>query len=148
MPLRIKINKLRLDEECVLQPEMYYEVATELADEKYNLEMLRNEEEIIKAELDAAIRESPSAFKVDKITDTAVNAAIARSKRLQDHKKKTAKCKHRMDILIAAQIALEHRKRALQDLCYLHGQNYFSAPISGDRKGREGRRNQVEDEDE
>ena len=38
------------------------------------------------------------------------------------------KTKHELDIARAASIALDHKKRALQNLVQLHGQNYFAGP--------------------
>jgi len=51
--------------------------------------------------------------------------------------KEVLRLRHAADVLQAAVTALDHRKKALENLVYLHGQNYFSEPHARDGDSRE-----------
>ena len=63
-----------------------------------------------------------------QLLEAAVEEAILLT---EDHTKALAKlnaAKYHQDLCQALVDALDHKKKALESLAYLHGQNYFSAP--------------------
>lgn len=117
-----------LDEEWVRQPELYHQYAVDLADARLDLEEKKNKLEVIRAELDKDIRTSPEDYELQKITETAISATILTQSRYTKGLERVNKARHRVDVLTAAVTALDHKKKALENLVYLHGQDYFSSP--------------------
>jgi len=133
----LKIDELRLDKECLRQPELYFQFAEELADAKRDLDEAQTDLKVIEAELALDIRKDPESYKLDKVTEASVAAAIPLQKEYKDQQVIVRKKRHRVDVLTGAIVALEHKKRSLTLLVNLHGQNYFADPIKGsDERGR------------
>ena len=61
-----------------------------------------------------------------KVQDEYLEASVA-----------VSKAYHKVNLTQAAVTALEHRKRALEKLVDLHGQNYFAEPHAKTEGGRE-----------
>lgn len=121
-------DKDDLDGEWVRQPELYHEYATQLADARLDLEEKRNALDVIQAELDNDIRTDPDAYGFTKVTDAVVKATLPAQPEYKKATDRVNKARHRVHILEAAVASLDHKKKALENLVYLHGQNYFSSP--------------------
>lgn len=130
-------DKDNLDEEWVRQPELYHEYATQLADARLEQSEAQNKLEIVTANLDAEIRSDPESYGLAKITDAVVKATIPSQPEHKKATQKVQKARHRVDVLQAAVAALDHKKKALENLVYLHGQNYFSSPHAKGMDGEE-----------
>lgn len=126
----LSIDEHQLDKEWVGQPRRYMRIATQLAESRRRQDECKNELEITRAELDRAIRETPSDYNVTKVTETAVHAAILTQSQYQMAEKKYRDARYDVSILESAVQAMEHRKRALENLVSLHLANYFSSPRS------------------
>lgn len=124
----LSIDQNKLDREWTDQPKRFYDYAIKLADARADQERSKVELDLAVAELDQAIRQEPERFGIEKITEAAVKNAILMTPRYAKYMKKVIAAKHRVDVLQAAVTALDHRKRALEKLVDLHGQNYFSEP--------------------
>ena len=57
-----------------------------------------------------------------------IGKAIILAEEYQYAQKLVFIAKHRVDVLSGAVTALDHRKKALENLVDLHGRNYFSTP--------------------
>jgi hypothetical protein len=140
------IDELRLDMEWLRQPKLYYTWAARYADAKRDVGESKQELEVVKAELTRAIRADPVSFGLDKVTETTVPACVLEQLEFQDAQRKLLDVQHTADVLAAVVNTLEHRRRALENLVDLHGQNYFSTPHTADtgvrdierRQGRRG----------
>lgn len=124
----LSIDPLQLDRDCVEQPERYFRYATRLADARLAYEESRTRQEVIEAEVDAEIRERPKKFGLKNVTEAAIKARIKTVEAYTDAVSEVLRLKHEVDILQAAVTALDHRKRMIEKLVDLHGQNYFSEP--------------------
>ena len=60
----LKIDQLRLDQEWLHQPRLYFEMAQELADAQLEQNRADSDLKLVAAELDLAIRENPAKFKL------------------------------------------------------------------------------------
>lgn len=132
----LEIDLDSLDEEWVNQPQLYYAYAKRLADARQKLDESKSEFELTKAELEKAIRDDPEKFDMPKVTEAAVKSCILTQDEYNNARTAVSEASHRVDVLQAVVIALEHRKRALEKLVDLHGQSYFAEPKAS-RSSRE-----------
>ena len=122
------IAKHALDEDWIKQPKLYHEVALKLADARLDHDEAKDKLELTMAEIDRVIRIDPEKYGVTKITETSVERAIILTKTYQSAKKRVNETKHTVDVLAAVSIALEHKKKALENLVQLEARDYFSEP--------------------
>lgn len=126
----LEIDIDSLDEEWVGQSPLYFRYAKKLADARDRLERRKTELDLVYAECDRDIRKNPKKYKLAKISETAIKSAIYEHPEYREIQDIVHKAKHRVDVLGAAVQALEHRKRALENLVELHGQSYFATPVA------------------
>ena len=136
---RLDVDKLRLDEEWVEQPKLFLTWARKHADALLRVDKTKAYLDVTRADLDAAIRKDPASHGLAKITEKVVENLILGNDEYQAAVKLVIKAKHDVAILATVVEALQHRKRALECLVTLHGQQYFSIPrVSGnDREAME-----------
>lgn len=128
----LEIDRDSLDEEWINQPELFFKYASRSAKASREVDEAKAELEVVKAELDKRIRSNPGKFGVGKISEKAIEGAMARTSEFQDATETYIKAKYQEGILSAAVKALDQRKKALEKLVELHGQNYFSTPKAGE----------------
>jgi len=124
----VKIDELNLDKECIRLPGDYLRFANEAADAKRTVDELKLELETLEAETANIIRLAPDRYNIEKITETAINNAVASSSKVRKAQHALIEAKHKAELRQNAVWALEHKKRALTMLVELHGQSYFSTP--------------------
>jgi len=125
---RLVIDEFDLDQEWVGQPALFFRWARKKADADRCVDGAKGELDVVKADLDANIRKNPEVFGIAKITEKVVENTILSNSVYQETVQEVIKAKHDAAIIAAAVEALQHRKRALECLVTLHGQNYFSRP--------------------
>lgn len=124
----VEINEFQLDRECIRLPTEYLRYAHLVAEAKRKSDEAKAEMEVVRAELDAAIRDNPQHYKLDKVTEAAVKAVVLTRPKFQDANKAFLDSCHHVDMLQAVVSALETKKRSLQLLVELHGMSYFADP--------------------
>tara|TARA_R110000824_G_scaffold89967_1_gene220153 strand:+ start:742 stop:1227 length:486 start_codon:yes stop_codon:yes gene_type:complete len=129
----LEINEFELDKEWIQQPSTYHKYATKLAEAKHRLEESKAQTELVKAELSSEIRNNPNEFGIAKITETVVASTILTQDEFKSVQAELFDQKHQVDLLQAVVTSLDHRKRALESLVSLHGQDYFSSPRADTR---------------
>lgn len=128
----IQIDRNSLDDEWVEQPGLYHRYAVALADAKQELDYEKANLDLVKAELDADIRTDPEAYGLARTTESAIESTILTQKRYRVAQKKVREAKHRVDVLSAAVGALDHRRKALENLVSLFLADYYSKPKAPD----------------
>ena len=131
------IDEMRLDTEWQNQPMMVWKMAREKALADKMVAEAKAAMEVVRAELAREIRADPVAFELDKVTESTVPACVLEQKPFKTAQAKYIEACYNADMYKAATIALEHRKKALEGMVELQGQNYFSAPRAG-KHGKEG----------
>ena len=126
----------RLDEEWLKQPKLYYSAAKELADARLEVDRLKSMMDVAEAELHLDILAHPDTYKLEKTTDAVIKQAVIVHLSKKSVCRKLREAKHLVDLLSSYCTALEHRKRSLENLVSLHGQNYFSRPQATDDNSR------------
>lgn len=124
----LDIDSDRLDEEWISQPTLYGEWAEKLADAKRDMDVTKGQLEVTEAELSRNIRLNPADYSIEKITEPVVAATILMQKKYKLVFTAFIEAKHNVAIVQAMVDALDHKKKALESLCYLWGANYFSTP--------------------
>jgi hypothetical protein len=123
------INEDMLDVELVEQPSLMEKYSYKLAEAKLARDIAKEELELKKAEINLDIRDNPDDYKLEKVTDKAVEACILMEDEYKEAIKALNEANFEVNVLQGVVNAIEHRKAALEKLVTLHGQNYFAGPI-------------------
>lgn len=127
----LDIDPDALDKALVEQPRLFFKHAAKLADARLELDEAESRFDVVKADLSLAIRGNPKKYKLGdeiKITEASIDATITTHPKYVEAQGEVNVAKHAVAILQAVATALDHRKRALEKMVDLHGQNYFSTP--------------------
>ena len=124
----LEIDPNNLDREWMEQPRLYFRYAAELSDARKELDIAKSRQDLLKAELDTAIRNDPEVYGVRKVTEGSITSAIMTREEWRDAAKQVLDAKHVVDVLSAAVTALDHRRKALEGMVQLFLANYFSRP--------------------
>ena len=123
-----EIDQDRLDYEWMRQAKLYGQQADECALAQKDLDVAKSELELVQADLAHSIRVTPEAHGLVKVTEGAIQENILRSKKYQTANEHFIEMKYRVNLLKGHLEALDHKKKALESLVFLHGQNYFAEP--------------------
>jgi aminoglycoside phosphotransferase len=124
----LEIDHLALDQEWLVQPKLFFRFAARLADKKQEYQEVKRELDLLHAEISKKIRSSPSKWELVKPSNEVVLNTVTIQPEYQDKVKEVNKKRHEVDVLEALVSAMDHKKRALERLVILHGQNYYSTP--------------------
>ena len=132
----LTIDKTRLDDECENQPYLVWDYGRMTAKAIKLLDEAKADMKVAEAEVDISIRENPADYDLDadkKPTETAIKGAVLRSKEYQSANKKCIEAQYRLNMLEAANKALDHRRTSLTMLNGQDERNYFSRPAQKER---------------
>lgn len=124
----IKIDESNLDLEWLDQPSLMLKYTKHLASMRNEMDKAKESLELMKSELDKAIRSNPDRYGIEKLTEAVVLATIISH---PDYKKANddyLNAKYESDIANGAVRSFEHRKDALENLARLLALDYFSGP--------------------
>jgi len=124
----IQIDETSLDVEWLLQPGLMMKYARHAAQAELEHDRLKEALDVVKAELDNAIRTDPEAFGIGKVTEAAITGAIILHSDYKDASERYLQGKFEFTMAKNALRAFEQRKEALENLVKLHGQQYFAGP--------------------
>jgi len=122
------IDDQSLELEWLDQSMLFMKYARYLAETRRTTDEAKQYIEIVKAELDKAIRENPGDFGLEKVTDKAIDAIIITDKKYKEAYQIYLEAKYESDMASNAVAAFNMRKEALENLVKLNGQQYFSGP--------------------
>jgi hypothetical protein len=123
------IDKYRLDDEWIKQPDLYWKFSKLLAKHRKELAEKENEAKLIRAQLFRRIRENPQDyFVVGKATNDAIENMIIEQPKYQKAQREIIMAQYKVDLLFGIEKKLTQRKEAIQDLIKLQGRDYFSQP--------------------
>ena len=128
--LDISVDQNDLDHEWVAQPKNYFRYAAELADARRDQDQAKAELDLVQAELDQAVRSDPEKFGLSKATEASIKAVVLAQAEYTSAQQAMLKAKHDVDVLQAAVGALDHKRKALENLVTLWLNNYYSSPRS------------------
>ena len=122
------IDETNLDIEWLDQSMLFMKYAKHSAETQRDFDDVKQKLDVLKAELDKEIRENPSDFGIEKVTEGAIQSAILTTPRYQAMYEALLDTKFENDMAKNAVQAFNQRKEALENLVKLNGQQYFSGP--------------------
>ncbi len=125
----IDLNVLHL--EWLHQAELFLYYSNKSEKASFKLSEIDAEMNLLKADLEDIIRTNPKKYNLpDNVTgqSTVIKNRILQHKKYKEVLQKYNKQKYKCGLLVGLLRSLEHRKRALEWLCELHGRNYFAEP--------------------
>jgi hypothetical protein len=143
----LSIDLNRLEEELEKQARVFGRWAERLAKAKSEVRDAKAELAVTKAELSMAIRSKPDRFKLKKVTDPAVADCIILQPEHKAALKDLNNSLHYEDFVQGKVNALEQKKRMMEKLVDLHGQQYWSKPRTGPARDMIRKHREREDED-
>ena len=123
-----KIDPSQLDIEAVQQAELFFKYAEQAVKAKSKAEKLKFKLEVTEANLSLDCRANPEDFGLVKPTENAIASAIkSNDKYIKLHNEYLDACEEysMCDKMVNA---LEQKKRMIEVLVTLHGQQYFAGP--------------------
>lgn len=131
------LDSTKLDAAWRGQPKHVYKATEKIAELRAEVEKAKAKIALTKANVSLEARQNPEEFGIDKLTEAALLTAVASNKRVVAAEDKLIQAKFELEKWEGVLLALEHRKRALENLVTLHGQGYFSEPsLSGEARRR------------
>lgn len=124
----IHIDEDALDLEWLDQPKHFIAIAKEAAQAQFDLDQIKALYDVICAEIEMDIRTNPANYKIEKITEAAIKAALVQTQKHKDALQELNEAKRDASILQGAVKAFDQRKAALENMVRLHGQSYFAGP--------------------
>jgi len=124
----VKIEVDALDIECLQQPRLLLKYATVVASAEKQLSVSKRELDLVKAELDKAIRSEPDLYEVTKVTETAIFSTILQQDIYREAEDVVIQAQYDLRIAKGALEAMQQKKDMLEALIRLHGQQYFAGP--------------------
>lgn len=134
----VSINKYKLDEELVKQPQKYYEWATAEARAQERVENLKHDLDVIKSKVEIRIRNHPTLYDLpDNPKEALVKATVTIQPKVKRGHKKLLRAQKIHRLLIKSEKAFEQRKKSLEGLVSLNMQIHFATPRNVQRKDLE-----------
>ena len=122
------IDPGRLDIECIRQPDRFFFWAQAAVVASTELDRAKLHLDLLKVQLELECRQNPTDFGVVKPTEAAIDAAVKCHPKYQAANEAYNKAKSDSKLLDAAVATMEQKKRMLENLITLHGQQYFAGP--------------------
>lgn len=123
-----QIDPSQLDVACVCQADVFYKWAERFVQAKAAAEDMEFALDVYEAKLQMKVRSNPEEFGVSNVTEAAVKAAAKCYSKYIDRAEKCRRARLEAELLSKVVVAMEQRKRMLELLVTLHGQEYFAGP--------------------
>ena len=123
-----EIDPTRLDMECIQQPERFFHYAEEAVEAQFEAEQAKLQVEIVQAHLELECRTNPDDFGLVKSTDSSVKAAVLCHPKYKKVVEDYNQARKKSRLLEAAVNTMETKRKMLEEMVKLHGQQYFAGP--------------------
>ena len=131
----LRIDPMKLDDEWLYQPGLYMEWAEKAAKARAAFDRARAELDRTEATVAKDIRADPDKFGIPKATEAAIAYEVRNDDRYIRASNAHIKARMHSEITYRMTVALEQRKKALENLAFLTQQGYFSEPQKRKRRG-------------
>jgi hypothetical protein len=124
----IKLDPNELDVAAATQGELFIKWAERAVKARTEMEYAKLQLETKQARLQIRCRKSPRKFKLEKLTEGAIQAAVLLHPEYQAAHEHYLDARQVCAMLEKAVNGMEMRKRMIEVLITLHGQQYFAGP--------------------
>ena len=126
------INKLVW--EWVRQPKLFFHWSEKLRKARKRLERAERDFKLTQSEIDLKIRKSPKKYGLsEKPLEKAIANVVLQKPKFKAAQKIVFKIQDRVNTLKNVVVSLDQRKKALEKLVDLHGQQYFATPRASEQ---------------
>lgn len=116
-------------EHCTKQAKLVGTWGTKEAEYKRRVAELKNDLEILKAQVAAAVRDDPEGYGLDKVTIDAVSGAVLQDEDVQAAEKELRNAIYETDVVRSYVIALSDKRRMLEAAIRLHGIQWYGEDV-------------------
>ncbi len=127
-PKILKIDPLALDEEWLKQSSTFFYWAQKASEARAEADKARFYLDRLEADLALKIRKDPDAFDLDKTTEAAISQRIKIDDDYETQSLALIDARKEAEDLSKFVSALEQRRKALENLCFLQNQAYYGQP--------------------
>lgn len=122
------IDPSELDLCAATQADVFFYWAEQASEARAKLDRAKMQIELVENRLALDCRTEPSKFGLMKVTEAAITATVKNSEEYKEAVDQYLKAKQESQLADAAVNAMEQRKRMIEVLVTLHGQQYFAGP--------------------
>jgi hypothetical protein len=145
----LRINKHRLDDELLEQPQKYYDWSQAAAEAEVERDDAKDDYDLVLIDIEDDIRSNPDKyFDSDRnITEGAIKSALNSHRKVKRYRRKFTKARANFNLLKKAEKAFEQRKRMLEAYLYYRNKNMdgeVKVPINEQRRMSEDTRKDIE----
>jgi len=123
-----EIDPGQLDLEACRQASLFFKWAERAIEAKAIADKLKFSVDVTQAKVQAVIRDDPPKYGIGKITEAAINAAVQIHPDYTKAQDTYLDARKAASLLDVARETMEQRKRMIEILVTLHGQQYFAGP--------------------
>jgi len=125
--MRLPIDSLELEKECIEQASLYAEIGEWVSDVKARAKIAKEHVSFVESELSLDIRKNPESHNLPgKVTEGVVSATISTNERYQKAFKDYVVADQLANEASTLLLAAEQRKSGIRDLVQLYIHNYYS----------------------
>ena len=124
----LRIDDSALDLELLEQASLFMMYAKHYANTQRSLDEEKQKLDIVKADIDKQIREHPEKFKIEKVTEGAIQSAILTEGSYNIAYKKYLDAQYEKNMAGNAVQSMNMRKEMLEGMIKLLAQSYFAGP--------------------
>ena len=110
------------------QAGLYQFWAEKSADARAAADTARFKLDKTEAEVSADVRAKPTKYNLEKTTEVSISNAVKMSKEYETAMMEKIETNRKSETLRGVVTALDHRKKALEDLCYMRGKEWNAEP--------------------
>jgi hypothetical protein len=124
----VNIDKFSLDNEWINQPKLFCQYAEEAVEASFERDKAKEQLDLVRAVLDGEIRNSPSTYGLEKVTESAISNVIIQTQKYKEANSYYLECVKKTKILDVARESFDHKKKSLEKLTDLFLAGYWSEP--------------------
>jgi len=131
-----KLDPNHLDLAAATQGETFFHWAQQSIQAKRLVDRAKLNVELQENSLALDIRKNPEKFNLAKVTEAAISASVKVHPDYQNAVAQLIAAREESALLDVAVVAMEQRKRMIEVLITLHGQQYFAGPSTPNNLGQ------------
>jgi len=124
----LAIDPHSLDEEWLRQSGLYMKYSEAAAEAERIRDLAKEKINVVRAELDKAIRKDPDKYGLEKVTDTPVAATILLQQEYKVASEALIQANYELNMFQSAVRAFDNKRSALENMVRLWLGSYFSGP--------------------
>lgn len=122
------IDPSQLDLAAATQADVFFHWAKEASEARGKMDQAKIQIELVENRIALDCRSNPEKYGLAKTTEAAIAAVVKNHREYQQAVSRHLKAMQESQLAVCAAAAMEQRKRMIEVLVTLHGQQYFAGP--------------------